>query len=78
MIKRYGAFLLRWWRHDSGDARIEIEHIQSDAKIVVRSASTALVWVEDQMATHQQDGLNDIGYRGDAPHVCVTSRRSRD
>jgi hypothetical protein len=68
MIKRYGASMLRWWRHDSGAARIEVEHIQSDAKAVVRSAPAALVWVEDQIAAHQQDGLDDVGYPRDRHH----------
>jgi hypothetical protein len=64
VIKQYGAFLLRWWRRDSGDERIQIEHIQSEAKTVVRSAPGALAWVEDQIAAHQQDGLDDLGHPG--------------
>jgi hypothetical protein len=39
-----GAFLLRWWRRDSGVQRIEIEHIQSDARAVVASAPAAVEW----------------------------------
>jgi hypothetical protein len=49
MAKRYGAFLLRWWRRDNGTERIEIEHVQSDAKTVVTTAPAALVWLEVQM-----------------------------
>ncbi len=45
MDKRYGAFLLRWWRRDSGAQRIEIEHVQSDAKTVFASAPDAMAWV---------------------------------
>jgi hypothetical protein len=45
MVKQYGSFLLRWWRRDSGTQRIEVEHIQSDAKTVVSSAPAALEWV---------------------------------
>jgi hypothetical protein len=48
MGKRYAAFLLRWWRRESGAQRIEIEHVQSDAKTVVTSVPDAVAWVNAQ------------------------------
>ena len=46
MARLHGSFLLRWWVLDRGGSRIELEHIQSGARIVTRSLVEALAWIE--------------------------------
>ncbi len=45
MVKHYCAFLVRCWRLDDGERRIEIAHIQSGARTRVTSIAAALAWI---------------------------------
>ncbi len=48
MAKYYNSFLIRYWRSDSDEARIVIEHIQSDDAARVMSLRAAVAWLEEQ------------------------------
>ncbi len=48
MPRHYGSFLVRCWRLNSGERRIEIEHIASGARARVSSAAAALEWIGTQ------------------------------
>lgn len=46
MARRHSSFLLRCWDLGSNDEeRIEIEHIQSGSKVLVRSVADATAWI---------------------------------
>ena len=45
MTRRFNSFLLRFWDRTDGTIRIEIEHIQDGAHVVVDSAAVALSWI---------------------------------
>lgn len=45
-MRRHNSFLLRCWDLGSeGEERIEIEHIQSGAKVLARSVADATEWI---------------------------------
>lgn len=44
-MRPHTSFLLRCWNIGQRDERIEIEHVQHDSKIVVRSMSAAVAWI---------------------------------
>lgn len=46
MQRRFNSFLLRFWDRADGTVRIEIEHIQEGARVVVDSAAVALAWID--------------------------------
>ena len=45
MNRSYGSFLLRCWRLDADEQRIEIEHIQSHERIRVATVAAAVEWI---------------------------------
>lgn len=45
MVRLLRSFLVRWWMLDDGSSRIELTHIQSDARVVTRSVAEALAWI---------------------------------
>ncbi len=45
MTRTYGSFLLRCWRLDADEQRIEIEHIQSHQRIRVATVAAAVEWI---------------------------------
>lgn len=51
---RYGSFLVRIRRPEGRAGRIELEHIQSGAKVHVASHNDAFDWMEAQI-----DGASD-------------------
>jgi hypothetical protein len=54
MVRRYGSFLVRCWRLDADERRIEIEHLQSGGRMRVATLAAALDWIagccEDRVA----------------------------
>lgn len=73
MPRFYGSFLVRCWRLDSGERRIDIEHIASGARVRVTSIASALKWIggrvgdpliapasdADPRASHPREGPGD-------------------
>ncbi len=53
MARHYYAFLVRCWRLDDGERRIEIAHIQSGARTRVTSIAAALAWIGARAAEHE-------------------------
>lgn len=53
MVRRYSAFLVRCWRLDDGERRIEIAHIQSGARTRVTSVAAALAWIGARAAENE-------------------------
>ena len=45
MTKWYGSFLLRWWHLDDENQRLEVEYIQTGARVRVASVAAALAWM---------------------------------
>ena len=45
MTRSYGSFLLRCWRLDADEQRIEIEHIQSHQRTRVATVAAAVEWI---------------------------------
>jgi hypothetical protein len=45
MVRRYGSFLVRCWRLDADERRIEIEHVQSGGRTRVATLAAALDWI---------------------------------
>lgn len=45
MVRLLRSFLVRWWVLEDGSTRIELTHIQSDARVVAKSVSEALAWI---------------------------------
>ena len=73
-MRRHNSFLLRCWDLGSeGEERIEIEHIQSGAKVLARSVVDATEWIcahgnaaaasddQDSGATRPAGGYRDGG-----------------
>jgi len=50
MQRRFNSFLLRFWARADGTIRIEIEHIQEGARVVVDSTAVALSWIDHHAA----------------------------
>ena len=73
MPRQYGSFLVRCWRLNSGDRRIEIEHIASGARARVSSIAAALEWIGTQTGDSPTDRPGEAapGDRtaGDAGHT---------
>lgn len=45
MSRSYGSFLVRCWRLDGDEQRIEIEHIQSGERRLVTTVAEAIDWI---------------------------------
>lgn len=45
MSRSYGSFLVRCWRIDDDDQRIEIEHIQSGERRLATTVAEAIDWI---------------------------------
>lgn len=45
MVRLLRSFLVRWWVLDDGSSRIELTHIQSNARVVATSVSEAIAWI---------------------------------
>jgi hypothetical protein len=52
MTRHYTSFLMRLWLLDSGERRIQIEHIQSGASAHVVTLADALAWIDVLCADH--------------------------
>jgi hypothetical protein len=66
MVRLLRSFLVRWWVLDDGSARIELTHIQSDARVVATSVSEAIAWINliaeaDAGHIDESDTLDDAG-----------------
>ena len=46
MVKRYASFVVRCWRLESDENRIEVEHVQSGAHARVQSLAEAMAWID--------------------------------
>jgi hypothetical protein len=51
MQRRFNSCLLRFWDRADGTVRIEIEHIQEGARVVVDSTAVALRWIDAHATT---------------------------
>lgn len=62
-MRRHSSFLLRCWEIGrDGEERIEIEHIQSGAKVLTRSVEAAVSWIcahGDEASTKQEPTPDD-------------------
>ncbi|CAN5652886.1 hypothetical protein BH23CHL2_BH23CHL2_22140 [soil metagenome] len=59
MVRQHSSVLLRCWDLGSDGERIEIEHIQTGTKVLVRSVAAAGEWIGAQggdPATRQRPG----------------------
>ena len=59
MQRRFNSFLLRFWERADGTVRIEIEHIQEGARVVVDSTAVALHWIDARATTERAEGRRD-------------------
>ncbi len=57
MPRHYGSFLIRCWRLESGERRIEIEHIPTGGRTRVTSVEAALQWISAQLGDPMSDAL---------------------
>jgi hypothetical protein len=46
-MRRYNAFLLRYWALTEADRRLEITHLQSGEQLRTASLAALLEWVRD-------------------------------
>lgn len=46
MLTAYGAYLIRCWWNGEAVCRVEIRHIQTGERVVVRSTAAALEWID--------------------------------
>lgn len=62
-MRRHSSFLLRCWElGKGGEERIEIEHIQSGAKVLAKSVEAAVEWIcarDGDAAGRQESTLDD-------------------
>jgi hypothetical protein len=72
MQRRLNSFLLRFWDRADGTVRIEIEHIQEGARVVVDSTAVALSWIDARATADRARELLDD--EGDPPRNGTTSR----
>jgi hypothetical protein len=54
MAKQHQSFVVRCWRLDRGEKRIEIEHIQSGEKYLAHSTAEANEWICARMSDPQR------------------------
>ncbi len=45
-MKRYASFVLRCWRLEDDQRRIEVEHVQTGARTRLRSMGAAVAWMD--------------------------------
>ncbi len=58
-MHRHSSFLLRCWNLGSQDERIEIKHVQSGTKTLVRSVPAVVEWIcgrDTRCVTQQGEG----------------------
>jgi hypothetical protein len=55
MRRRLRSFLVRVWDGTDGTVRVEIEHIQDGAHVVVDSTAAALGWIDARAAGRAGD-----------------------
>lgn len=69
MQRRFNSFLLRFWDRADGTIRIEIEHIQEGARVVVDSTVVALNWIDARAATDRESASIEraAGLLGNGP-----------
>lgn len=60
MVRRYGTFVLRYWRLDGRGERVAIEHIQSGARTRVASFGAAEAWIAAQVGSTQRSENGDM------------------
>ena len=64
MAKHHQSFVIRCWKLDRGDERIEIEHIQSGEKHLTHSAAEANEWICARMNDPTRASPRDGGRSG--------------
>jgi len=56
-VKRYASFVLRCWRLEDDQRRIEVEHVQSGVRTRVSSLAAALDWMEGRWGLPAEPSL---------------------
>jgi hypothetical protein len=56
MATLLGSFLIRRWSLADGEERVEIEHVQSGARVVAPTIDEALSWIRTQSDDTHHDG----------------------
>jgi hypothetical protein len=46
MLTNYGTYLVRCWRDGGEVTRVEVLHVQSGERVLMRSAEAALHWID--------------------------------
>jgi hypothetical protein len=68
MSRRYTSYLLRLWERDDGIRRIEIEHIQDGAHVVIDTLLGALNWIDGRAIARASDTpASEAGPLGHGP-----------
>lgn len=49
MVRKYSAFLLRYWQLAADEHRLEITHVQTGGRLLTSSTDAMLAWVRDQL-----------------------------
>ncbi|MFN8516534.1 MAG: hypothetical protein U0841_28925 [Chloroflexia bacterium] len=65
-MRRYNAFLLRYWALAEADRRLEVTHLQSGELMRSASLSEVLAWVRDH-ADDADDTLEELPAEEEAP-----------
>ncbi len=62
-MRRYNAFLLRYWALAEADRRLEVTHLQSGEQLRTASLDALLAWVRD----HADDSEEEIPSEEESP-----------
>jgi hypothetical protein len=49
MARRYGSFLIRYWRLEDGQERVEVEHLQSGGRRRAGSLPAIVAWIAERL-----------------------------
>jgi hypothetical protein len=62
-MRRYNAFLLRYWALAEADRRLEVTHLQSGEQLRTASLDALLAWVRD----HADDSEEETPSEAESP-----------
>ena len=48
-MRKYGAFVLRYWHLDDDERRLAVTHVQSGGQLLTSSPDAMLAWVQAQL-----------------------------
>jgi hypothetical protein len=64
LVRKYGAFVLRYWHLGDDERRLAITHVQSGGQLLTSSPAAMLAWVQAQL---DPAAASDAGMSAEAP-----------